>query len=333
MIDHNLSSVGLTRTEPVPAPRQEPKAPENTPTNPTGIWGRFALIGVPYVWLLLFFLIPFVIVATVSLSEITVAVPPDLPVIEWGRGGAGLWEAVQHWSLSNYSKLVDETLYWQVYLSSLRIAFISTLLTVLVGFPIAYAMARAPRSWQPILVMMVILPFWTSYLIRAYAWIGILRTDGLLNQALMSVGLINEPLLLLNTSSTVYIGVIYTYLPFMVLPLYSALERLDTTLTEAAEDLGCPPWQTFWYVTVPLAKPGLIAGCLLVFIPVMGEFIIPDLLGGSSTQMIGQILWAEFFSHRDWPIASVIAIVLLAVLIIPILLFQRHETRRSEEET
>lgn len=156
---------------------------------------------------------PFVVVATVSLSEITVAVPPELPVIEWGRGGAGLWEAVQHWSLSNYSKLVDETLYWQVYLSSLRIAFISTLLTVLVGFPIAYAMARAPRSWQPILVMMVILPFWTSYLIRAYAWIGILRTDGLLNQALMSVGVINEPLLLLNTTGAVYIGIIYTYLP------------------------------------------------------------------------------------------------------------------------
>ncbi len=212
MIDHNLSSVGLTRTEPVSAPRQEPEAPENTPTNPTGTWGRFALIGVPYVWLLLFFLIPFVVVATVSLSEITVAVPPELPVIEWGRGGAGLWEAVQHWSLSNYSKLVDETLYWQVYLSSLRIAFISTLLTVLVGFPIAYAMARAPRSWQPILVMMVILPFWTSYLIRAYAWIGILRTDGLLNQALMSVGVINEPLLLLNTTGAVYIGIIYTYL-------------------------------------------------------------------------------------------------------------------------
>ncbi|GHB46427.1 putrescine/spermidine ABC transporter permease [Pseudovibrio japonicus] len=333
MIDHNLSSVGLTRTEPAPAPRHEPEAPENTPTNPTGTWGRFALICVPYVWLLLFFLIPFVIVAMVSLDEVTVAVPPYLPVIEWGRGVAGLWEAVQHWSLSNYVRLVEEALYWQAYLSSLRIAFLSTLLTVLVGFPIAYGMARAPRSWQPILVMMVILPFWTSFLIRAYAWIGILRTDGLLNQALLSVGLINEPLFLLNTSGAVYVGIIYTYLPFMVLPLYSALERLDTTLTEAAEDLGCPPWKTFWYVTVPLAKPGLIAGCLLVFIPVMGEFIIPDLLGGSSTQMIGQTLWVEFFSHRDWPIASAITIVLLAVLIIPILLFQRHETRRSEEET
>ncbi len=330
MTNPKLISSGLTRSETIPAPRCEPEAPENAPTNPTGKWARFALICVPYLWLLLFFLIPFVIVAKISLSEAAVSIPPYLPVIDWGRGLPGLWGAVQRWSLGNYLWLTEDGLYWRAYASSLQIAFISTLLTLLVGFPLAYGMARAPKSWQLTLVMMVILPFWTSFLIRVYAWIGILKTDGLLNQALITIGVINEPLIILNTSLAVYIGIIYSYLPFMVLPLYSSLEKLDTTLTEAAEDLGCPPWKTFWRVTVPLAKPGVIAGCCLVFIPAVGEFVIPDLLGGSSTLMIGKTLWVEFFSNRDWPVASAVAMVLLVLLVIPILLFQRHETRHSE---
>ncbi|SFU00195.1 putrescine transport system permease protein [Pseudovibrio denitrificans] len=330
MTDPSLSSTGITRSETVPAPRYQPEAPENAPTNPKGGWGRFAFICVPYLWLLLFFLVPFVIVAKISLSEAAVSIPPYLPVIDWSRGLAGLWEAAERWSLDNYIWLTEDALYWQAYVSSLQIAFLSTLLTLLVGFPIAYGMARAPRSWHPTLVMMVILPFWTSFLIRVYAWIGILKSDGLLNQTLITIGIIDEPLVILNTSIAVYIGIIYSYLPFMVLPLYSSLEKLDTTLIEAAEDLGCPPWKTFWRVTVPLALPGMIAGCFLVFIPAVGEFVIPDLLGGSSTLMIGKTLWVEFFSNRDWPVASAVAIVLLVLLIIPITLFQRHETRRNE---
>jgi putrescine transport system permease protein len=330
MTDPNLSSTDLMRSETIPPPRHELQDPENSPTNPTGKWGRFALICVPYVWLLLFFLVPFVIVAKISLSEAAVSIPPYFPVIDWGKGLLGLWEAAQRWSLDNYIWLTEDELYWRAYVSSLQIAFISTLLTLLVGFPLAYGMARAPRNWQPTLVMMVILPFWTSFLIRVYAWIGILKTDGLLNQALFAIGIISEPLVILSTSIAVYIGIIYSYLPFMVLPLYSSLEKLDTTLIEAAEDLGCPPWKTFWRVTVPLAMPGVIAGCFLVFIPAVGEFVIPDLLGGSSTLMIGKTLWVEFFSNRDWPVASAVAIVLLVLLVIPILLFQRHETRRNE---
>lgn len=304
--------------------------PENVPTNPQGKWGRLALIGVPYFWLLLFFLIPFVIVAKISLSEAAVAIPPYFPMFSLSEGLGAFWEAVRRLSFDNYIWLTEDDLYWKAYISSLQIAFISTVLTLLVGFPLAYGMARAPKAWQPTLVMMVILPFWTSFLIRVYAWIGILKTDGLLNQALLLLGLIDEPLLILNTSWAVYIGIIYSYLPFMVLPLYSSLEKLDMSLFEAAEDLGCPPWKTFWRVTVPLAMPGVVAGCFLVFIPAVGEFVIPDLLGGNSTLMIGKTLWVEFFSNRDWPVASAVAIVLLALLIVPILLFQRHEMRRSE---
>ncbi|SDQ70865.1 ABC transporter permease subunit [Pseudovibrio sp. Tun.PSC04-5.I4] len=330
MSDPNFAPSNLTRSETISAPTQEPDAPENAPTNPTKPWGRLALISVPYLWLLLFFLAPFVIVAKISLSEAAVAIPPYFPILDWGQGIAGLWETVKGWSFDNYVWLTEDDLYWKAYVSSLQIAFTSTVLTLLIGFPLAYGMARASRTWQPTLVMMIILPFWTSFLIRVYAWIGILKADGLLNQALLLIGVIDEPLVILNTNIAVYIGIVYSYLPFMVLPLYSSLEKLDTTLIEAAEDLGCPPWKTFWRVTVPLAMPGMIAGCFLVFIPAVGEFVIPDLLGGSSTLMIGKTLWVEFFSNRDWPVASAVAVVLLGLLIIPILLFQRHETRRTE---
>jgi putrescine transport system permease protein len=196
-------------------------------------------------------------------------------------------------------------------------------LTLLVGYPMAYAMARAPKRWQGALLMAVILPFWTSFLIRVYAWIGILKRDGLLNLALESMGLISEPLVIHNTQIAVYIGIVYSYLPFMVLPLYSALEKMDGALLEAASDLGCRPWRAFWRITVPLSTPGIAAGCFLVFIPSVGEFVIPELLGGAETQMIGKTLWNEFFNNRDWPIASAVAVVLLVVLVAPIMLFQR----------
>jgi putrescine transport system permease protein len=211
-----------------------------------------------------------------------------------------------------------------------RIAAISTALLLLIGYPIAYAMAAAPSRWRPLLVALVILPFWTSFLIRVYAWIGILRTEGLLNQALMGSGLLAEPLAILNTETAVFIGLVYAYLPFMVLPLYATLERLDHTLIEAAQDLGCPPWKAFWTVTLPLSLPGILAGSLLCFIPIVGEFVVPDLLGGSETLMIGRTLWSEFFSNRDWPLASAVAVVLLVILVIPIVVFRDLEARRME---
>ncbi|MEM6324581.1 MAG: ABC transporter permease subunit, partial [Pseudomonadota bacterium] len=218
------------------------------------------------------------------------------------------------------------------YLSSLRIALIATALALLVGFPIAYGMARAAPSWRPTLLMLVILPFWTSFLIRVYAWMGILGQEGYLNQVLINLGVIESPLAILNTNVAVYIGIVYTYLPFMILPIFAALDRLDDALLEAAEDLGCSRLSAFWLVTLPLAVPGIIAGCFLVFIPVIGEFVIPSLLGGSETLMIGKVLWEEFFSNRDWPVASAVAILLLLILVIPIVLFQRNEQRNREAD-
>ena len=225
-----------------------------------------------------------------------------------------------------------DDLYYKAYLSSLKIAAISTFLTLLIGYPIAYAMTRASEEWRPTLLMLVILPFWTSFLIRVYAWIGILGQEGFLNQTLMFLGLTSEPLIILNTPIAVYIGIVYTYLPFMILPIYSALEKLDDSLLEAAEDLGCSRIKAFWLVTFPLSRGGIIAGCFLVFIPTLGEFVIPSLLGGSNTLMIGKVLWDEFFSNRDWPLASAVAVILLLILIIPIILFQRNEQKQRESE-
>lgn len=218
-------------------------------------------------------------------------------------------------------------IYIASYLSSLWIALVSTVLTLVIGYPIAYGMARAPAHWRPTLLMLVILPFWTSLLIRVYAWIGILSTEGLLNQFLMSLGIISEPLVILQTNTAVYIGIVYSYLPFMILPLYSALEKMDDTLLEAASDLGCPPLKAFWQITFPLSLPGVIAGCFLVFIPAVGEFVIPDLLGGSDTLMIGKVMWEEFFSNRDWPAASAVAVILLLILVVPIVLFQNQQQK------
>ncbi|MEP1767169.1 MAG: ABC transporter permease subunit [Sulfitobacter sp.] len=288
---------------------------------------RFALIAVPYAWLLALFLIPFLIVFKISLSDIALAIPPYTPTIK-----DGLAVMFQGFDFENFAFLASDDLYYKAYLSSLKIALISTVLTLMVGYPIAYAMARAPEQWRATLMMLVILPFWTSFLIRVYAWIGILSNEGLLNQFLMSVGLISEPIVILNTNIAVYIGIVYTYLPFMILPIYAQLDRLDGSLIEAAEDLGCSRLSAFWLVTIPLSKNGIIAGCFLVFIPALGEFVIPSLLGGSGTLMIGKVLFEEFFNNRDWPVASAVAVILLVILVIPIVLFQRNQQNQAEEE-
>lgn len=286
---------------------------------------RAALISVPYLWLLALFLIPFAVVFKISLSDIALAIPPYTPTLKDGLGAM-----LSQLDFENYVFLTEDDLYWKAYLSSLRIAVVATVLTLLVGYPIAYGIARAPEEWRPTLLMLVILPFWTSFLIRVYAWIGILSGEGFLNQFLLWIGLVDTPLTILNTNTAVYIGIVYTYLPFMILPIYSALDRLDGSLIEAAEDLGCSRLKAFWLVTIPLSRNGIIAGCFLVFIPTMGEFVIPSLLGGSDTLMIGKVLWEEFFNNRDWPVASAVAVILLLILVVPLVLFQRNQQREAE---
>jgi len=290
---------------------------------------RVSLIAIPYAWLLLLFLVPFGIVLKISLSDYALSIPPYTPTLDTSGGlFTGLREMISQLDFDNYVFLTQDNLYWKAYLSSLRIALISTLLTLLVGYPIAYAMARAPAEWRPTLMMLVILPFWTSFLIRVYAWIGILSTEGYLNQVLVFLGM--PPAAILNTNVAVYIGIVYTYLPFMILPIYATLEKMEPDLIEAAQDLGCTRAEAFWRITLPLSKPGMIAGCFLVFIPAVGEFVIPSLLGGSETLMIGKILWEEFFNNRDWPVASAVAVILLLLLVIPIVLFQRNEQKQRE---
>ncbi len=293
---------------------------------------RALLIALPYAWLLALFLVPFGIVLKISLSDMALAIPPYVPTLDITAGWAGLKEFFSQLDFENFVFLTEDDLYWRAYLSSLKIATLSTLITLLVGFPIAYGMSRASDAWRPTLMMLVILPFWTSFLIRVYSWMGILSQQGLLNQFLLWTGLISEPLTILNTNIAVYIGIVYTYLPFMILPIYASLEKLDESLLEAAEDLGCSRFQAFWLVTVPLSRAGVIAGCFLVFIPAIGEFVIPSVLGGSRTLMIGKVLWEEFFSNRDWPVASAVAVVLLLILVVPIILFQRNEQRQREQE-
>jgi putrescine transport system permease protein len=282
--------------------------------------------AVPYLWLGVLFLVPFLIVLKISLSDPAVAQPPYKPVFEW----SDIASFFSGLDLENFELLTQDDLYFRATLSSVRIAAISTLLLLLVGFPVAYGMARAPERYRSLLVALVILPFWTSFLIRIYAWVAILKPEGLLTQALTGLGLISEPLDILNTETAVYIGIVYAYLPFMVLPLYATLEKMDDTLLEAALDLGSTPWRSFWTITVPLAMPGIVAGSLLCFIPAVGEFVIPDLLGGSETLMIGRQLWSEFFSNRDWPLASAVAILLLIILVVPIVIYRDVEARRVE---
>ena len=289
-----------------------------------------ATIWLPYVWLLIFFMAPFVLVAKLSISETAIAQPPYIPAMNLLDGPSGWWRDFKKFSIDNYVFITEDSLYWKSYFSSLWIAGVSTILTLLIGYPLAYGMAKAPRNWRPTLLMLVILPFWTSFLIRVYAWIGILKKEGLLNQFLLWLGVISDPLTILNTNLAVYIGIVYSYLPFMVLPLFANLEKQDHTLLEAAEDLGCTGSQAFWKITWPLSMPGVIAGCFLVFIPAVGEFVIPSLLGGSDTLMIGRTMFDEFFQNRDWPVSSAVAIILLLILILPIMLFQRSEARARE---
>jgi putrescine transport system permease protein len=296
----------------------------------TGRGGRLLVGGTPFFWLTVFFLAPFLIVLKISLSERVNARPPYAPIFSAEDGPAAWLDKIGAFSLDNFRMILDEPLYWDAFLTSLRLAGLSTLLILLVGYPIAYGMARAPSHVRRVLVTLAILPFWTSFLIRVYAWIGILKPEGLLNSALLRLGAISEPLEIMNTDTAVLIGLVYSYLPFMVLPLYAALERMDETLLEAAQDLGCPPWKAFWLVTLPLSLPGVLAGSFLVFIPALGEFVIPDLLGGSDTLMIGRTLWTEFFGNRDWPLASAVALVLLVIIVGPVLLYRHTEAGRVE---
>jgi putrescine transport system permease protein len=288
--------------------------------------GRSAVVAAPYIWLGLFFLVPFIIVLKISLSQMIVARPPFTPLLTWTEGW---WPQVQAY-LDNYVWLLQDPLYWIAYLNSVKIALISTLGCLLIGYPMAYGIAKAPSTVRTLLLLMVILPFWTSFLLRVYAWIGILKQNGLINNVLMWLGVIPEPLAMLHNDFSVYVGIVYSYLPFMILPLYANLEKMDVSLLEAAADLGCKPWKAFLSVTLPLSLPGIVAGSMLVFIPAVGEFVIPELLGGPDTLMIGRVLWNEFFNNRDWPVASAVTIVLILVLVIPIVIFQRQQAKTQD---
>jgi putrescine transport system permease protein len=283
---------------------------------------------IPYAWLLVFFALPFLLVFRLSLSDSALSIPPYAPQIDWSKGLDGVKAFFAALDFDTYKQLGSDSLYAKSYVSSLRFAAEGTILALLVGYPMAYGMARCKPGTRSLLLMLVILPFWTSFLIRVYAWVGILKPEGLLNAGLGLLGI--PPTDLLYTPAAVQIGLVYSYLPFMVLPLYAVLEKLDHTLLEAAADLGSPPWKSFWQVTFPLSIPGVVAGCLLCFIPMVGEFVIPDLLGGPGSLMIGRSIWMEFFANRDWPFASAVAIVLLLTLVVPIVLYQRQQVKALE---
>jgi putrescine transport system permease protein len=291
------------------------------------LFHRRVVFGIPFLWLLLFFLLPFALVLKISFSSAVMAIPPYQPVFTFVDNTVSVVV-----NFSNYLFLLSDSLYIAAYWGSVKIAFVSTLVCLLIGYPMAYAMARASARMQLVLLLLVMLPSWTSFLIRVYAWMGILGNQGLLNNLLMWLGVISEPLKMLNTNLAVVLGIAYAYLPFMVLPIYTNLVKLDVRLLEAASDLGCHSLTTFWTITLPLSKAGIIAGSMLVFIPAVGEFVIPELLGGPDTLMIGKVLWEEFFNNRDWPVASSLAIVMLALLLIPIVLFHRLQAREMEKD-
>lgn len=288
--------------------------------------GRRAVIAFPLVWLTLFFLLPFALVLKISLSEAAIAIPPYGPLLEYADQTLHVFL-----NLGNYLFLLSDSLYIAAYWGSVKTAFIATSVCLLIGYPMAYAMARAPARWQLLLLLLVMLPSWTSFLIRVYAWMGILSNSGLINNLLLGLGLIDSPIRMMNTQFAVTIGIVYAYLPFMVLPLYAHLTRLDNSLLEAASDLGSRKLNTFVKVTLPLSMGGIVAGSMLVFIPAVGEFVIPELLGGPNTLMIGKVLWEEFFLNRDWPVASALAMVMLLLLLVPIVWFHRYQSRELEE--
>jgi putrescine transport system permease protein len=283
-------------------------------------------IGVPYLWLGLFFLLPFAIVVRISLAEARIAIPPYTDLVRWLDGRLQITA-----TLDNYLFIFTDRLYALAYLNSLWIALLSTLVCLLISYPMAWVIARSRPGVRNILLLLIVVPSWTSFLIRVYAWIGILSGNGYLNNGLLALGIIDEPLALLHTDFAVYLGIVYSYLPFMVLPLYTNLVKLDYSLVEAALDLGATPARCFRSIVLPLSKNGIIAGCLLVFIPATGEFVIPELLGGADTLMIGKVLWQEFFNNRDWPIASAVAILLVAILLAPILVFYRYQFPPGDE--
>jgi putrescine transport system permease protein len=290
---------------------------------------RIAAIA-PYLWMALFFLVPFGFVLKISLSQTVIAQPPYMPVFDLSHGIAAMGAAFAQLSLDNFRLLISDDLYVLSYLRSLLVALVSTLILLVIGYPIAYGMARLPGKWQPIAMMLVIVPFWTSLLIRVYAWINILQHDGLLNKILVALHLVSAPVVWLSTDGAMYLGLVYSYLPFMILPLYATLAKMDPALLEAAGDLGASPCSAFWQVTFPLSLPGVAAGALLCFIPIVGEFVIPDLLAGSNSLMIGQTLWLEFFTNKDWPVASAAAVLLLMLLLMPLSYYQRLQRRQLE---
>lgn len=292
-----------------------------------GLSGRGLVIAVPTLWLFVFFLVPFLVVLKISFAEPLIARPPYSPLFVDGPDG---W-SIQA-TLSNYAYLWEDALYIKSYLSSIKIALVSTVLALLIGYPMAYYIARSAEPKRSLLLLLIVLPFWTSFLLRVYAWIGILKTKGLLNGLLLKIGIINEPLIIMQTDIAVYIGIVYTYLPFMILPLYANLVKLDESLLEASADLGANRITTFFRITLPLSLPGIIAGSMLVFIPAIGEFVIPALLGGPDTLMIGKVLWSEFFNNRDWPVASAVAIAMLIAVVIPVM-FLRMAQAKVEENT
>jgi putrescine transport system permease protein len=290
---------------------------------------RLAAIA-PYLWMALFFLVPFGFVAKISLSQTAIAQPPYVPVFDLTQGWAAIKAAAAGLSLDNFKLLVSDDLYVLSYLRSLVVAVVSTSILLVIGYPIAYGMARLPQRWQGVVMMLVIVPFWTSFLIRIYAWINILQHDGLLNKILLALHLVAAPVVWLSTDSAMYLGIVYSYLPFMILPLYATLAKMEPALLEAASDLGASPVGAFWLVTFPLSLPGVGAGILLCFIPIVGEFVIPDLLAGSNSLMIGQTLWLEFFTNKDWPVASAAAVMLLALLLAPLSFYDRLQRRQLE---
>jgi putrescine transport system permease protein len=290
---------------------------------------RIAAIA-PYLWMLLFFLVPFGFVLKIALSQTAIAQPPYVPLFDLAAGWQNFKSALAALSSDNFKLLASDDLYVLSYVRSLAVALSSTVILLLIGYPVAYGMSRLPQRWQPIAMMLVIVPFWTSFLIRIYAWINILQHDGLLNKVLLLSGIIDKPLVWLATDAAMYLGIVYSYFPFMILPLYATLSKMDEALLEAAADLGCSRIKAFWLVTFRLSLPGIGAGVLLCFIPIVGEFVIPDLLAGSGNLMIGQTLWLEFFTNKDWPVASAIAVILLALLLVPLLVYEKLQRRYLE---
>jgi putrescine transport system permease protein len=291
-----------------------------------GLSGRTAVIAGPYIWLLALFFVPFLLVVKISFADMELGIPPytELTTIKEGVLNIAL-------DFSHYAFLVTDSLYFATYMNSLLVAAVTTALCLLIGYPMAYYIARSDPARRNLLMMAVMLPFWTSFLIRVYAWIGILKNNGLLNNFLISIGLIHTPLELYHTNIAVYIGMVYSYLPFLVMPLYAHLVKMDLTLLEAAYDLGAKPWKTFLQITLPLSKNGIIAGCLLVFIPAVGEYVIPELLGGADTLMIGRVMWNEFFDNADWPMASAVTCAMVLLLLVPMALFQHFQAKQMEE--